>query len=209
MRKSNFLIFLGILLLVSSVISFIHLKTEENKMRQEVLELETDFLRQTKEAQEAKEQNGLDFTKEELKEVDKISNDQAVGVIRIDKLGILAAIYNNTDDDTLLKGVGVIETTDLPSSKLGTISAIAGHRGGRNEKLSFLNIHNLEGGDDIRITTKDEILSYKVVEQEVVEADDWSKFTREDEKSKLILMACHPYPQNYQRFLVKAELEKS
>lgn len=109
---------------------------------------------------------------------------------------------------TLLIGLGIVDTTDLPSSKLGTLAVIAGHRGGRNEKLSFINIDKLENGDEIKITTKDEVLIYKVVGQQVVEDDDWSKFIREDEKSKIMLMACHPYPVNDKRLLVEAELVK-
>lgn len=209
-RKSNLLIILGILLLINSLVYFVYLKTEENKKRQEAIETENEFLKQVE--SKKNEKYVLDFTKLRDKKPeekgDEITNTEAIGVIRIDKLGVLAEVYNNTEYNTLLKGVGVIETTDFPSSKSGTTSALAGHRGGRNEKLSFLNIHKLEAGDEIKLTTKDEILIYRVVEQEVVEADDWSKFTREDDKSKLILMACHPYPQNYQRLLIKAELIK-
>ncbi len=58
----------------------------------------------------------------------------------------------------------------------------------------------------ITITTDKEILHYKVFEQEVIEPTDWSKFIREDGKSNLFLMSCHPYPKNNQRLIVKAEL---
>lgn len=210
-RKPNYITILGVLLILSSILYFLYLKVEENNKRKEALETEKEFINIINDKSKTKKQV-LEIThlkdKKELEIADDVSNDEAIGVIRIDKLGILAEIYDNTLEYTLLKGVGVIDTTDFPSSKLGTVTALAGHRGGRNEKLSFLNIHKLEYGDEIKITTKNEVLKYIVKDQEVIEPDDWSKFTREKDKSKLILMACHPYPQNNKRLLVKAELEK-
>lgn len=138
-------------------------------------------------------------------DADKISSS-ALGVIRIDKIGVAIPIFDNANNKSLKEGAGIVEGTDLPSSKENTITVLAGHRGGRNENQSFLNIHKLEQGDEIKTTTKEEILYYKVTEQEIIEPTDWSKFTKEEGKTKLFLMSCHPYPQNYQRLLVKAEL---
>lgn len=210
-RRPNFIAILGVLLILSSILYFLHLKVEETNKRKEALETERKFIRKINNKDKTKKQVlEFKYTKDKEKQniADEISSDEAIGVIRVDKLGILAEIYDNTLEYTLLKGVGVIDTTDFPSSKLGTVSALAGHRGGRNEKLSFLNIHKLEYGDEIKVTTKNEVIKYIVKDQEVIEPDDWSKFTREKDKSKLILMACHPYPQNHQRLLVKTELEK-
>ena len=182
-------------------------------MRQEALELEKEFQNKAldKDVEEPlassdePEDNGAD----ESIERDEITTGNAIGVIRIDKIAVLAQIFDNDRQDTLLKGVGVIETTDMPSSELGTCSAIAGHRGGVNEDLSFLHIDQLENGDEVKVTTKDEVLVYKVTGSEVIEPDDWSKFTRDEDKSRLILMACHPYPKNDKRILIYTELEKS
>lgn len=132
----------------------------------------------------------------------------AIGVIRIDKIEVVLPIMKNAGEYSLTKGAGLLEDTDLPSSKENTITVLAGHRGGRNEAQTFLNIDKLETGDEIKITTREETLYYEVVGQEVIEPTDWSKFTREKGKTKLFLMSCHPYPENYQRLLVKAELVK-
>ena len=182
-------------------------------MRQEALELEREFqnkaldrdVEEPLDSSEEPEESGTD----ESIERDEITTGNAIGVIRIDKIAVLAQIFDNDRQDTLLKGVGVIETTDIPSSQLGTCSAIAGHRGGVNEDLSFLHIDQLENGDEVKVTTKDEVLVYKVTGSEVIEPDDWSKFTRDQSKSRLILMACHPYPKNDKRILIYTELEKS
>ena len=183
-------------------------------MRQEALELEREFQKEAlednleevdKSTKDTAEERGSDKPIDR----DEITNDKAIAVIRIDKIGVLAQVFDNDKQSTLRKGVGVIETTDMPSSELGTCSAIAGHRGGVNEDLSFLNIDQLGDGDEIKVTTKDEVLVYKVTGSEVIEPDDWSKFTRDQSKSRLILMACHPYPKNDKRILIYTELEKS
>ena len=183
-------------------------------MRQEALELEREFQKEALEDNIEEVDKSTKDTAEERgsdKPIDKdeITNDKAIAVIRIDKIGVLAQVFDNDKQSTLRKGVGVIETTDMPSSELGTCSAIAGHRGGVNEDLSFLHIDQLENGDEVKLTTKDEVLVYKVTGSEVIEPDDWSKFTRDQSKSRLILMACHPYPKNDKRILIYTELEKS
>ena len=71
-------------------------------------------------------------------------------LIRIDKIGIVLPILDNVSDQSLIEGVGIVEDTDLPSSKENTITVLAGHRGGRNEEQTFLNIDKLEQGDEIK-----------------------------------------------------------
>lgn len=214
MKSRKILLIIGVLLIISSAIWLGSIKVRENRMRQEALELEREFQKEAlednleevdKSTKDTAEERGSDKPIDR----DEITNDKAIAVIRIDKIGVLAQVFDNDKQSTLRKGVGVIETTDMPSSELGTCSAIAGHRGGVNEDLSFLNIDQLGDGDEIKVTTKDEVLVYKVTGSEVIEPDDWSKFTRDQSKSRLILMACHPYPKNDKRILIYTELEKS
>ena len=44
----------------------------------------------------------------------------------------------------------------------------------------------LEKGDEIKVTTKEETLYYKVIGQEVTEPTGWSKFIREEENQRLL-----------------------
>lgn len=207
--KNNLFIILGIVLILFSAIYFVNIKHSQEIKRQDALKVEKEF----QDIIEEDESAVIDEEKEEDKSeddtelvADEIRSEKAVAVIRIDKLKLLAQVFDNTDKATLYEGVGIIETTDLPSSQLGTTCALAGHRGGVNEDLSFLNIDQLVDGDEIKVTTKDEVLVYKVTGSEVIEPDDWSKFTRDEKKSRLILMTCHPYPKNDKRLLVYAEL---
>lgn len=207
--KNNLFIILGIVLILFSAIYFVSIKHSQEIKREDALKVEKEFQNIIEEDESAviDEEKEDDKRKDDTEPVaDEIRSEKAVAVIRIDKLKLLAQVFDNTDRATLYEGVGIIETTDLPSSQLGTTCAIAGHRGGVNEDLSFLNIDQLIVGDEIKVTTKDEVLVYKITGSEVIEPDDWSKFTRDDKKSRLILMTCHPYPKNDKRLLVYAEL---
>lgn len=210
--KNRIFTILGALLIICSALWILSIKQNENKKRADALEVEKQFeqsISLDEKKDESQEDVNLtsDDTKEDDVERDDIKSDKAIAVLRIDKLNLLAQVFDNTESGSLYDGVGVIESTDLPSSNPGTTCVIAGHRGGVNEELSFLNIDKLEVGDEIKITTKDEVLVYKVTGSEIIEPDDWSKFTREEDKSKLVLMTCHPYPTDKERLLVYSEIQ--
>ena len=210
--KSKIFTILGALLIICSTLWIFDIKQSENKKRADALEAEKQFVQSISNDEkkdtpgEAKNRTSYGVEEDDI-ERDDIQSDKAIAVLRIDKLNLLAQVFDNTESGSLYDGVGVIESTDFPSSKPGTTCAIAGHRGGVNEELSFLNIDKLEVGDEIKITTKDEVLLYKVTDSEIIEPDDWSKFTREEDRSKLILMTCHSYPTDKQRLLVYSELQ--
>lgn len=212
--KNRIFTILGALLIICSALWIFSIKQNENKKRANALEAEKQF-EQSISLDEKKDesQEDVNLTSDDIEEDDverdDIKSDKAIGVLRIDKLNLLAQVFDNTESGSLYDGVGVIESTDLPSSKPGTTCAIAGHRGGVNEELSFFNIDKLEVGDEIKITTKDEVLLYKVTGSEIIEPDDWSKFTREEDKSKLVLMTCHPYPTDKERLLVYSEIQSN
>ena len=129
-----------------------------------------------------------------------------VGVLRINKIDVVLPIFNDTSKKSLSAGVGILEESDLISGEKNKMTVLAGHRGGQNGDQSFLDIDKLEKDDEIKITTKEQVFYYKVIGQEIIEPTDWNKCIREEDKTKLYLISCHPYPQNYQRIIVEAEL---
>lgn len=197
-RKGKFLIYLGISLLLIGAAIPIKVYLKNLKQKKEAVKLEEQIL--SGKPQE-KSVDAADTG-------DAITYDNALGVIRIDKIGAVYPIFDNTNKKTLLLGVGVVDTTDAPSTKRNTLTVLAGHRGSGRGLDYFLHIGKLEPGDEIKITTRKEILHYRVVGDEVVEPNDWSRFIREEDKTKLYLMSCHPYPKNNKRLLVKADLVK-
>lgn len=208
-RQGKFLILLGIsLLLIGAAIPVkVHLKNE--KQKKIALAMEEAMLKEaSKKKAAAKKPAAAEKdagTAKSLQE-DAITYENALGVIRIDKIDVVLPIFDNTSKKNLLLGVGVVKSTDPPSTEKNTITVLAGHRGSGKGLDFFLHINKLEPGDEIKITTRKQVLYYKVMGDEVVEPDDWSRFIREEDKTKLYLMSCHPYPKNNKRLLVKSEL---
>lgn len=132
--------------------------------------------------------------------------ENAIGYIEIVKLDIVLPIFEGTGSQELRDGVGVVEGTSIPTEQKNTVSVIAGHRGGYNGAQTFLHIDKLEKGDEIKVTTKEKELIYHVTGQEVIESTDWTKFTKEKDETKLILLSCHPYPKNTDRILIYSKL---
>lgn len=204
---SKFLIAVGLIFIVFSI-AFLFLNHKRIELKkEESINLERQ-IKQELPPFENYEQERPEEIEQDVASRDAIK-DTAIGVLRIDKIGVITPISDNTSEQSLLAGSGIVEDTDTPTSEENTITVLAGHRGGINETQSFLNIDKLDKGDELKITTREEELYYKVVDKEVIEPTDWSKFTREEGKTKLFLMACHPYPKNDKRLLVKAELVKN
>ena len=197
-KKGKFLIYLGISLLLIGAAIPVKVYLKNRAQKKEAVKLEEQMLSGKPQEKSA---DAADTG-------DAITYDNALGVIRIDKIGAVYPIFDNTNKKTLLLGVGVVDTTDAPSTKRNTLTVLAGHRGSGRGLDYFLHIGKLEPGDEIKITTRKEILHYRVVGDEVVEPNDCSRFIREEDKTKLYLMSCHPYPKNNKRLLVKADLVK-
>ena len=205
---SKFLIAVGFIFIVFSI-AFLFLNHKRIELKkEESINLEKQIKQELPPFENYEQENKPEEIEQNVASKDSIK-DKAIGVLRIDKIGVITPISDNTSEQSLLEGSGIVEDTDIPTSEGNTITVLAGHRGGINETQSFLNIDKLEKGDELKITTREEELYYKVVDKEVIEPTDWSKFTREEGKTKLFLMACHPYPKNDKRLLVKAELIKN
>lgn len=205
---SKFLIVVGLIFIVFSI-AFLFLNHKRIKLKkEESINLEKQIKQELPPFENYEQENTPEEIEQNVASKDSIK-DRAIGVLRIDKIGVITPISDNTSEQSLLEGSGIVEDTDIPTSEENTITVLAGHRGGINETQSFLNIDKLEKGDELKITTREEELYYKVVDKEVIEPTDWSKFTREERKVKLFLMACHPYPKDDKRLLVKAELIKN
>lgn len=205
---SKFLLAVGLIFIIFSI-AFLFLNHKRIELKkEESINLEKQIKQELPPFENYEQENRPEEIEQNVASKDSIK-DTAIGVLRIDKIGVITPISDNTSEQSLLEGSGIVEDTDIPTSEENTITVLAGHRGGINETQSFLNIDKLEKGDELKITTREEELYYKVVDKEVIEPTDWSKFTREEGKTKLFLMACHPYPKNDKRLLVKAELIKN
>ena len=206
MKKSGIIyticLWLGILLVIGSLAYIGYTFTRVHERKHAIEESREQFV---KTAKVSVESHPVDETEpQEVQQPKEYEN--AIGYIEIAKLDIVLPIFEGTGSQELRDGVGVVEGTSIPTEQKNTVSVIAGHRGGYNGAQTFLHIDQLEKGDEIKVTTKEKELIYHVTGQEVIESTDWTKFTKEKDETKLILLSCHPYPKNTDRILIYSKL---
>ena len=195
-------LWLGILLVIGSLAYIGYTFTRVHERKHAIEESREQFV---KTAKVSVESHPVDETEpQEVQQPKEYEN--AIGYIEIAKLDIVLPIFEGTGSQELRDGVGVVEGTSIPTEQKNTVSVIAGHRGGYNGAQTFLHIDQLEKGDEIKVTTKEKELIYHVTGQEVIESTDWTKFTKEKDETKLILLSCHPYPKNTDRILIYSKL---
>ena len=91
-----------------------------------------------------------------------------LGTLKIPSLNVNVKVYEGTDSSTLAKGAGHFNETSIWDGNV----AIAGHNRGTN--CYFGNIHNLNQGDTITLTTKLGTRTYSVTSVEKVSETDTS-----------------------------------
>lgn len=133
--------------------------------------------------------------------------ENVIATIWIPRLELELPVYLGATKDNLAKGAAVLGETSLPVSGENTNVAIAAHRGWRGAPM-FRDIQLIQIDDKITITTPWETLIYRVCELEIITPSDINAVMIQPGRQLLTLMTCHPYTQNYQRYLVRAELSE-
>lgn len=131
-------------------------------------------------------------------------DDNIIGYVQIDRLGLDLPIYLGAGRDNLKKGVGHLTNTSLPIGGANTNCVLAAHRG-MSSATMFRNIDKIELGDTIIVTNLWNTLEYRVVKTKVIAPTDIKEILIQDGKDMLTLISCHPYPLNDQRFVVYCE----
>ena len=128
-----------------------------------------------------------------------------LGYITIPKIDIKLPIYNGASKENMAKGAAYLANTSLPVGGDNTNCVIAAHTRYKGIHM-FKRITELKTGDEIYITNFWETLVYKVCETKVIDPKDSQNIYIQADRSLVTLSTCHPYPNNYQRYLVYAEL---
>lgn len=128
-----------------------------------------------------------------------------LGYITIPKIDVKLPIYNGANQKNMAKGAAYLANTSLPVGGDNTNCVIAAHTRYKGIHM-FKRITELKSGDEIYITNLWETLVYKVVEAKIIDPNDSKNIYIQANKSLVTLSTCHPYPYNYQRYLVYAEL---
>lgn len=126
-----------------------------------------------------------------------ISQDDVLGILTIEKIGLNVTVKDGSDSNTLLKYVGHIEETAMYDGNIG----LAGHNRGNNCSF-FARLNELKEGDILTYKTKFYTRDYKVTSKKVIYETDWSMLNT-TQNNKLTLITCIKDKRN-QRLCVQA-----
>jgi sortase A len=128
----------------------------------------------------------------------------AVGRIRIPRIGASFVVVDGTGPEDLKKGPGLYPQSSYPG--LPGTTAIAGHR--TTYGAPFRHIDDLAPDDEIVVDMPYGRFTYEVEKQLIVDPSDVWVIRRVDH-DRLVLSACHPLYSAAQRIIIFARLVKT
>ena len=131
-----------------------------------------------------------------------VTENDMIGYLQIDRIGVELPIYHGTSSDVLNRGVGHLEGSSLPVGGENTHSVLSAHRGLPSAKL-FTDLDRLEKGDTFQIIVLDQILTYQVDFIKVIVPTDVSDLQIIEGGDYCTLFTCTPYGINTHRLLVR------
>ena len=131
-------------------------------------------------------------------------SQNVIGVLWIPRMEEKLPIYLGANSENMAKGAGLMGQTSMPLGERNSNVAIAAHRGWKGIPM-FRNIQSLQIGDKIQITTPWDTLIYRVCDLKIISPEDTEEVLIQEGRDLVTLLTCHPYTQNYQRYLVVAE----
>ena len=126
---------------------------------------------------------------------------QAIGRLRVPRMGVNMILVNGTDHDTLKKGPGRDLRTFMPGEN--RLIYIAGHR--TTYLAPFSHIDSLRSGDRVTIEVPYGTFIYTVTRHRIVAATDLSVL-RSPRHELVELQACHPRFFATHRYIAYARL---
>lgn len=131
-----------------------------------------------------------------------ITENDMIGYLKIDRIGVELPIYHSTSNEVLNKGVGHLEGSSLPVGGENTHCVLSAHRGLPSSKL-FTDLDRVEKGDTFQITVLDQVLTYQVDYIKVIEPTDTTDLQIIEGGDYCTLFTCTPYGINTHRLLVR------
>lgn len=131
-----------------------------------------------------------------------ISGDGIMGYLEIPSIDVSLPVYHGTSDEVLQVAVGHIEGSSLPVGGKSTHCVVSGHRGLPSSRL-FTDLDQLGEGDLFLFHVLGETLTYEVDQIHVVEPDDVTYLSIEEDEDLCTLVTCTPYGVNSHRLLVR------
>lgn len=119
-----------------------------------------------------------------------------LGTLKIPELNLSVKIYEGTANSVLKKGVGHFKDTSIWNGNV----CLAAHNRGANDY--FGEIHNLNYGDTIKLTTKKGTRTYKVFNVEKISVNDTSNLQGTSDNI-ITLITCVKNQADYYRWCVQ------
>ena len=132
----------------------------------------------------------------------RITDNDMIGYLKIDRIGVELPIYHSTSEEVLNRGVGHLEGSSLPVGGENTHCVMSAHRGLPSAKL-FTDLDRVEKGDTFQIIILDQVLTYQVDFIKVIEPTDVSDLQIIEGGDYCTLFTCTPYGINTHRLLVR------
>lgn len=130
-----------------------------------------------------------------------LSEGDALGRIKIGRIGLSMVVVQGTDHETLKKGPGHYKKTGLPGE--GQLIYVAGHR--TTYLAPFSHIDEIRNGDYITLDVPYGRFTYRATRHYVVAANDTRVLVSHGNEI-LRLQACHPRFFATHRWIVDAKL---
>jgi len=131
------------------------------------------------------------------------SEGEAIGKIRIPRIGLNMVLVDGTSTDSLKKGPGRDLQTFMPGE--GQLVYIAGHR--TTYLAPFSKIDEIRAGDPVTIELPYATFVYRVTGHVIVPANDLARL-KSHGREVLALQACHPRFFATERYIVYATPER-
>ena len=131
-----------------------------------------------------------------------VTDNNMIGYLKIDRIGVELPIYHGTSAEVLNRGVGHLDGSSLPVGGENTHSVMSAHRGLPSAKL-FTDLNHVEIGDTFQIIVLDQVLTYQVDRIQIIEPDEVDDLKIVEGKDYCTLFTCTPYGINTHRLLVR------
>ena len=135
-----------------------------------------------------------------------LNGNGVIGYLEIPKIDIRIPVYHYVSDETLKKGVGHVEHTELPVGEEYNHCVITGYHGFPNTKM-FTQLDELKTGELFYLHILDKVFAYEVNRISIILPEKMSDIGKENTKDKeaVTLVTCTPYGMDKHYFLVTGE----
>lgn len=198
-------VFMGIIIMFYPVIAKIVNKKNQTdaiiKYAEQIEEMdEKDVESQKKQYEKYNKQ----IIEDKISAIDLLESGKILGYVKIEKINVFLPIYEGTDEKTLIKGIGHLEKTTMPTANYAYHSVFVGHTGITSKKF-FDDLTRLRVGDEFVVTILDESYTYKVCKIKEVLPSETKDLKVQSNKQLVTLVTCVPKYVNSHRILVTGQ----